>query len=264
LVRLRWLLLAIWFGPLILLGAGLSVFFPSPGLIATTAAVAGLAAWLVGRTPRQVRALNYAVRQGDFLKRSGLLFRHLEVVPHIRIQYVDLNVGPLERAFRLASLNLHTAAPGVAAALPGISPQTAAALRDQLTARDKSQPPATPDPSHQPTQPAAGATPWPNPAPAGPVQTGPWPSPAQTGPIQTEPWPNPEPTGPTQTEPWPNPEPTGPIQTEPWPNPAPAGPIQTGPWPNPEPTGRTQTEPWPSPGPAQTGPEPSPGPAETG
>jgi membrane protein YdbS with pleckstrin-like domain len=169
LIRVRWLTLAGWLGPLLLLSLGFCLFSPQAWSIGATTALTLLALWSAWRVPRQVRALNYAIRDGDFLKRSGLLFRRLEVVPYVRIQYVDVEVGPLQRAFKLASLNVHTATPGLTASLPGLSPETAAALRDQLTARDKLRP-VDGDPDQPvPSQPASG-----QPA-VGPGLSAPWP-----------------------------------------------------------------------------------------
>jgi membrane protein YdbS with pleckstrin-like domain len=174
LIRVRWLTLAGWLGPLLLLGLGLCLLSPQAWSIGATAALALLALWSVWRVPRQVRALNYAIRDGDFLKRSGLLFRRLEVVPHIRIQYVDVEVGPLRRAFKLATLNVHTATPGLTASLPGLSPETAAGLRDQLTARDKLRP-VDDDPDQPvPGQPVPGQ-PATSQSAAGPGLNAPWP-----------------------------------------------------------------------------------------
>ncbi|MDR0417554.1 MAG: PH domain-containing protein [Propionibacteriaceae bacterium] len=147
LIRLRWCLLAAFFGPLAGFGLGLGVILGQLWLVLTAAAVAVLAAGLAWRVPRQVRALGYAIRDGDVLKRSGLLFRDLQIVPDVRIQYVDIDAGPVQRAFGLASLSVHTAAAGVAISLPGLAPETAARLRDQLTARDKLLPAGAADPA---------------------------------------------------------------------------------------------------------------------
>ena len=43
---------------------------------------------------------------------AGIVFRQLVVVPYGRMQYVDVNAGPLARRFRIASVQLHTASPG--------------------------------------------------------------------------------------------------------------------------------------------------------
>ena len=70
----------------------------------------------------------------DLLVRHGLLVRRLSIVPYARMQFVDVTAGPLERAFGLATVQLHTAAAASDARMPGLPPAEAARLRDRLTA----------------------------------------------------------------------------------------------------------------------------------
>lgn len=88
--------------------------------------------WLIGR---QVRAIGYAEREDDLLIRSGVMFRNMVVVPYGRMQYVDVQAGPLDRAFGVARVQLHTASPGTDAAIPGLVPEEAARLRERLASR---------------------------------------------------------------------------------------------------------------------------------
>jgi membrane protein YdbS with pleckstrin-like domain len=85
-------------------------------------------------TIRAVKAWGYAERDNDLLVRHGLLIRRLSIVPYARMQYVDVTAGPLERAFQLATVQLHTAAAASDAQVPGLPPEEAARLRDRLTA----------------------------------------------------------------------------------------------------------------------------------
>ena len=85
-------------------------------------------------TVRAVRAWGYAERGQDLLVRHGLLIRRLSIVPYARMQFVDVTAGPLERAFGLATVQLHTAAAASDAKVPGLPPEEAARLRDRLTA----------------------------------------------------------------------------------------------------------------------------------
>ncbi len=85
-------------------------------------------------TVRAVKAWGYAERDHDLLVRHGLLIRRLSIVPYARMQYVDVTAGPLERAFGLATVQLHTAAAASDARVPGLPPAEAARLRDRLTA----------------------------------------------------------------------------------------------------------------------------------
>ncbi len=92
--------------------------------------------WLIGR---QVRAWAYAERSEELLVRSGVMWRRMVVVPYGRLQYVDVDAGPLARAFGLASVQLHTASAGTDSQIPGLATAEAARLRDRLTERGQAQ-----------------------------------------------------------------------------------------------------------------------------
>ena len=98
-------------------------------------AIAVLAAWCVVLIPRQVRAIGYAERADDLLIRKGIVLRSMVVVPYGRMQYVDVQAGPLARAFGIAQVQLHTASPGTDAAIDGLPPEEASRLRDGLASR---------------------------------------------------------------------------------------------------------------------------------
>jgi membrane protein YdbS with pleckstrin-like domain len=98
------------------------------------AAVLLFAVWRSAITVRAVHAWGYAERDNDLLVRHGLLVRRLSIVPYARMQFVDVTAGPLERAFRLSTVQLHTAAAASDARVPGLRPAEAARLRDRLTA----------------------------------------------------------------------------------------------------------------------------------
>ncbi|MEU7841844.1 PH domain-containing protein [Micromonospora sp. NPDC049114] len=98
------------------------------------ALVVVLGAWRATAIVRAVRAWGYAERDDDLLVRHGLLVRRLSIVPYSRMQFVDVSAGPLERAFDLATVQLHTAAAASDARVPGLRPAEASRLRDRLTA----------------------------------------------------------------------------------------------------------------------------------
>lgn len=97
---------------------------------AVAALVAGAMAWrFVGR---RYGSWGYAEREDDLLVRRGVMFARLSVVPYGRMQFIDVTAGPLERAFGLATVRLHTAAAATDARIPGLERDEAARLRDRL------------------------------------------------------------------------------------------------------------------------------------
>lgn len=116
--------------------AGLSASAVAFGL-GGAALVAGVAAeWFLRR---RFHAWGYAERQDDLLVRRGVMFSRLSVVPYGRMQFVDVTAGPLERAFGLATVRLHTAAASTDARIPGLAREEAARLRDLLAERGEAQ-----------------------------------------------------------------------------------------------------------------------------
>lgn len=99
------------------------------------AAIGALALWGAILVPRQVRAMGYAERDDDLLIRKGIMFRTLVVVPYGRMQFVDVQAGPLDRWGGIAKVQLHTASPASDAAIPGLPPTEADRLRDRLAER---------------------------------------------------------------------------------------------------------------------------------
>jgi uncharacterized protein len=81
---------------------------------------------------RRFTAWGYAERDDDLLVRRGVMFRRLSVVPYGRMQFVDLTAGPIERLFGLMTVRMHTAAAASDARIPGLVPDDATRLRDQL------------------------------------------------------------------------------------------------------------------------------------
>ena len=112
--------------------AGLAAGGPAGAAAAVVVAVAALVTlWFVRR---RVRAWSYTERDDDLIVARGVLVRRLSVVPYGRMQFVDVTAGPVERAFRLATVKLHTAAAASDARIPGLERDEAARLRDRLAA----------------------------------------------------------------------------------------------------------------------------------
>jgi membrane protein YdbS with pleckstrin-like domain len=81
---------------------------------------------------RRFTAWGYAERDDDLLVRRGVMFKRVSVVPYGRMQFVDVTAGPIERAFGLMTVRMHTAAAATDARIPGLVPDDATRLRDQL------------------------------------------------------------------------------------------------------------------------------------
>jgi membrane protein YdbS with pleckstrin-like domain len=97
---------------------------------AVGAFVLGASSWrFIGR---RFGSWGYAEREDDLLVRRGVMFARLSVVPYGRMQFIDVTAGPLERAFGIATVRLHTAAAASDARIPGLEREEAARLRDSL------------------------------------------------------------------------------------------------------------------------------------
>jgi uncharacterized protein len=83
-------------------------------------------------TPRRVRSIGYQLRDDDLLFRRGLMFQRFVAVPYGRMQLVDINRGPLDRAVGLSELKLVTAAAATGVVIPGLVASDAEELRDRL------------------------------------------------------------------------------------------------------------------------------------
>lgn len=65
--------------------------------------------WWILTTPRRTRALGYALESNHLMVRRGIVFRSMSSMPYGRIQYVDVDSGPLERMCGVARLTVRTA-----------------------------------------------------------------------------------------------------------------------------------------------------------
>ena len=127
--------------PLLLVGAATAVLaaigLGPTWLTAVLAAIAvvalGTAAWTWRWAPRNTASWGYAENEDDLLVTGGVLFRRLVAVPYGRMQFVDVQAGPVDRAFGVASVTLHTASTETAATVPGLPAEEATRLRNRLT-----------------------------------------------------------------------------------------------------------------------------------
>lgn len=120
-----------------LFALGLTVGWAYGGLALLVVAAVFVWSWvLIGRNQRSWK---YAEREDELLVSHGIMFRELVVVPYGRMQFVDVAAGPLERAYGIATVELHTATPATDAKIPGLHPDEAGRLRDRLSTLGQAQ-----------------------------------------------------------------------------------------------------------------------------
>lgn len=78
----------------------------------------------------------FAVREKDILFKSGIFFRSTLIIPFNRVQHCEIEHGPIDRMFGLASLSLFTAGGSASdLSIPGLTQDKAAALKNFITNR---------------------------------------------------------------------------------------------------------------------------------
>ncbi|HYI40926.1 MAG TPA: PH domain-containing protein [Allosphingosinicella sp.] len=86
--------------------------------------------------PRRFRAWGYGIDGEELQVRRGVWVRVHTVVPLDHVQHIDVSQGPLERAFGICSLVLHTAGTlHSQIVLPGLARPTAEEIRDEIRSR---------------------------------------------------------------------------------------------------------------------------------
>ncbi|WP_158057213.1 PH domain-containing protein [Halorussus halophilus] len=79
------------------------------------------------------RVWQFEVREDELYLERGVLTRVNTVVPFVRVQHVDTQRGPVERAVGLASIVVYTAGSrGADVTIPGLTPERADDLQEQL------------------------------------------------------------------------------------------------------------------------------------
>ena len=138
LTKVRLITLGIVLLPLLVVTGVVGVVVTRWALLGTLAlVVVGLwAAWVVSR---QVSAVSWVELDEEIVIRKGRMFRSLVSVPYGRLQYVDIQSGPLARHYGIASCEIHTASPESGGSLPGLPVAEAEALRSRLAARGEAQ-----------------------------------------------------------------------------------------------------------------------------
>jgi uncharacterized protein len=123
----------------VLLATIVAAVFATRWLLVAALVVALVGLWAVWLIGRQVSAISWVELDEEIVIRKGRMLRTLVSVPYGRLQYVDIQSGPLERAFGIASCEIHTASPESGGSLPGLPVAEAEALRSRLAARGEAQ-----------------------------------------------------------------------------------------------------------------------------
>ena len=102
--------------------------------LAAWAAASGLlAAWCYAWPGVRYRRLRYRLDRQGFTIRRGVVWRSVTSVPKSRVQHTDVSQGPLQRAFDLATLVIHTAGTqDSSVSLGGLTHGVALRIRDYL------------------------------------------------------------------------------------------------------------------------------------
>lgn len=138
LITTRTITLLAWLVPL-LIAAGAAAVLLSPWFWIPAAWFLVLIVWGLWLIRRQVTAMSYVELSEDLVIRKGRLFRQVSSIPFGRLQYVDLQSGPLERKYGMATLQIFTASPSTSATIPGLLIETAEEMRERLMQRGEAQ-----------------------------------------------------------------------------------------------------------------------------
>ena len=138
LARVRLITLATFVGPLLVALVLVGALVTRWALLGAVALVV-VAAWAAWVIVRQVSAISWVELDEEIVIRRGRLFRSLVSVPYGRLQYVDIQSGPLMRSQGIATCEIHTASPESGGSLPGLPVAEAEALRTRLSARGEAQ-----------------------------------------------------------------------------------------------------------------------------
>lgn len=135
LATVRRILLSVAAAVVVLVGVVLVLVLPDLWWIGSPVVVIGLAAGVWGWTwaGRNQRSWGYAENADDLLVTRGVMFKRLVAIPYGRMQFVDVEAGPLDRAYGIATVTLHTASSETAADIPGLPAEEATRLRNRLT-----------------------------------------------------------------------------------------------------------------------------------
>jgi membrane protein YdbS with pleckstrin-like domain len=95
-----------------------------------------LAAFAYFYGTRYAEMVRYGIRDNELFYRSGVWFQSMVIIPFRKIQHCELESGPLDRRFGLASLTIHTAGGDESdISIAGLSETQALRLKQFMTTR---------------------------------------------------------------------------------------------------------------------------------
>lgn len=92
--------------------------------------------WSIFNNVMYVKKSGYALREKDIIFTRGFLFEKTTVVPFNRIQHVTVERSFLDKLLNISSLKVFTAGgSGSDVSVPGIKPETATSLKEEISGR---------------------------------------------------------------------------------------------------------------------------------
>lgn len=105
-------------------------------LIWATLVIVLLFGWSFFNNVMYVRRSGYALRQQDIVFKRGFLFEKTTAVPFNRVQHVSVERSFLDKILNIATVKVFTAGgSGSDVSVPGIKPETAASVKEEISAR---------------------------------------------------------------------------------------------------------------------------------
>ncbi|WP_082701043.1 PH domain-containing protein [Erythrobacter sp. YT30] len=118
-----------------------AVFVPELGIpsgIVGLVVLIACAFWIIRIPTRRYAARGYQISVDRLRVVRGILWHSDTIVPFGRVQHIDVDQGPIERFFNIATLTVHTAGSHNASVqLPGLNHELAKDMREEIRAHIK-------------------------------------------------------------------------------------------------------------------------------
>jgi putative membrane protein len=93
--------------PLLLILAAIAIIQKQPSIWFGAVPIIAVSAWY---GLARYRAMGYAVTDGFFLTRSGILYHKIHIAPHGKLQWLAVDQNPIQRRYKIADVSVGTAA----------------------------------------------------------------------------------------------------------------------------------------------------------